>query len=355
MALPDRTTTALNQAEALWIDALSHVDSTIHSRPSGCGDWSIADLINHVTGGGVRYTMLLQGASAEQTAATRNNDYLAAEPLAEFRRHEKAFREVAETVDLEALVDHRVGKRSGTNLVAMRVMELTLHGHDLCVATMQRWNPSPAVVEFLLDEIPSTIAELRQAGMIDPAVESPGASPAARLLALAGRTPDAATASDDPLAQAFLAKSTECFTRMAEILTVLGDDLANQRPDLPGANSCYAIANHCIGVVDYWAGSFIAGQRIPRDRAGEFTATGTVAEIVDRLEALRERLPAWVDIAVTDGIRDRDVADGVKGGTTRVEVLATATPQWALLHILQDIAQHTGHMEITRDLLEGTR
>jgi hypothetical protein len=154
-----------------------------------------------------------------------------------------------------------------------------------------------------------------------------------------------------PLAQAMLAISAECFTAMADILTVLGDDLANRRPDLPGANSCYAIVNHCIGVVDYWAGSFIAGQRIPRDRSAEFTASGTVDELLDRLTALQQRLPDWVEVAVTEGIRDRDLADGIRGGTTRAAVLATATPEWTLLHILQDIAQHVGHMEITRDLL----
>lgn len=148
-----------------------------------------------------------------------------------------------------------------------------------------------------------------------------------------------------------LANSTECFTAMADILTVLGDDLANRRPDLPGANSCYAIVNHCIGVVDYWAGSFIAGQRIPRDRAAEFTATGRVDELLERLTSLQQRFPAWIDVAVTEGIRDRSVVDGVRGGTTRSEVLATATPEWALLHILHDLAQHVGQMEIGRDLL----
>ncbi|WP_238396676.1 DUF664 domain-containing protein [Mycolicibacterium sp. CBMA 234] len=159
------------------------------------------------------------------------------------------------------------------------------------------------------------------------------------------------SASTDPLARAMLDISSECFAAMAGILTVLGDDLANRRPDLPGANSCYAIVNHCIGVVDYWAGSFIAGQRIPRDRASEFTATGRVDDLLGRLTALRQRLPGWVEVAVTEGIRDRSVADGVRGGTTRAAVLATASPEWTLLHILQDIAQHVGHMEITRDLL----
>ncbi|GEE00909.1 hypothetical protein nbrc107696_13550 [Gordonia spumicola] len=157
------------------------------------------------------------------------------------------------------------------------------------------------------------------------------------------------------LEQAFLAKSAECFEQMTQVLETMGDDLVNVRPDLPGANSCYAIAFHCVGVVDYWLGSFVAGARIPRDRDAEFTASGTVADIVERLADAAERLPAWVRIAVTDGVLDRDVADHVTSGTTRTELLATATPEWALLHVLQDIAQHVGHMEITRDLLLASR
>ncbi|WP_029105320.1 DUF664 domain-containing protein [Mycobacterium sp. 360MFTsu5.1] len=161
--------------------------------------------------------------------------------------------------------------------------------------------------------------------------------------------------SEHPLGQAMLDVSSECFAAMADVLTALGDDLANRRPDLPGANSCYAIVNHCIGVVDYWAGSFIAGQRIPRDRDSEFTATGRVDELLTRLTALQQRFPGWVEVAVTEGIRDRELADGVRGGTTRAAVLATASPEWTLLHILHDIAQHVGHLEITRDLLLSTR
>ena len=111
--------------------------------------------------------------------------------------------------------------------------------------------------------------------------------------------------SEHPLAQAMLDVSSECFVAMAEILTVLGDDLANQRPELPGANSCYAIVNHCIGVVDYWAGSFIAGQRIPRDRDSEFTATGRVDELLTRLTALQQRFPGWVEVAVTEDQLER--------------------------------------------------
>lgn len=75
--------------------------------------------------------------------------------------------------------------------------------------------------------------------------------------------------SEHPLGQALLDVSAECFAAMADILTVLGDDLANRQPDLPGANSCYAIVNHCIGVVDYWARSSLP------DNGSHATATAS--------------------------------------------------------------------------------
>ncbi len=83
---------------------------------------------------------------------------------------------------------------------------------------------------------------------------------------------------------------------MAAILTELGDELANVRPDLPGANSPYAIVNHCLGVVDYWVGHLVAGRPRERDRPAEFTASGPVEDMFERVAAAKEQLRA--DLAV---------------------------------------------------------
>src|SRR5215469_983865 len=70
---------------------------------------------------------------------------------------------------------------------------------------------------------------------------------------------------------------------MAQALQQLGDDLANRRPDVPGANSPYAIVTHCLGVIEYWAGHLVAGREVERDRDAEFTASGDVDELVARI------------------------------------------------------------------------
>src|SRR5215469_945413 len=68
--------------------------------------------------------------------------------------------------------------------------------------------------------------------------------------------------------------------QMTDIVGSLGDDLANRRPALPGANSPYAILRHCLGVMEFWGGQVVAGRAIERDRDAEFVATGSVAALI---------------------------------------------------------------------------
>jgi hypothetical protein len=147
------------------------------------------------------------------------------------------------------------------------------------------------------------------------------------------------------VADATLSITGASLSSMTEILRDLGDELANTKPDLPGANSPYTIVFHCVAVIEHWAGSVIAGLRIPRDRAAEFTAKGRVDDLITRVDDVRARLPEWVDVALREGIRDRTVM-----GSTRPE-LATATPEWVLTHLVRELAQHLGQLELTRDVL----
>ena len=49
---------------------------------------------------------------------------------------------------------------------------------------------------------------------------------------------------------------------MLRIVEELGEERVNMRPDLPGANSPYAILTHCIGVCDYWIGTLLGKARV---------------------------------------------------------------------------------------------
>ena len=143
----------------------------------------------------------------------------------------------------------------------------------------------------------------------------------------------------------YLYFTDRAFDGLTGIVAGLGDDLANRRPDLPGANTPYALLTHCLGVVSFWAGGLVAGRHVDRDRAAEFTSSGPVRPLLDEAAAVRVRFAADVRAAVPDApLRavpppdflgpDRDLTQGA-----------------ALLHVYEELAQHHGQMEVLRDHL----
>lgn len=132
---------------------------------------------------------------------------------------------------------------------------------------------------------------------------------------------------------------------MASIVTELGDDLANRRLDTPGANSPYVLLTHCLGVMEFWGGHVIAGRRIQRDRDAEFRATGSVADLVERTQGARRRLHA--------DLESLEAEAAPRGALDEEDVLLPLgrTQGGALVHLYEELAQHRGQMEITRDVL----
>ncbi|HVB05985.1 MAG TPA: DUF664 domain-containing protein [Acidimicrobiales bacterium] len=137
--------------------------------------------------------------------------------------------------------------------------------------------------------------------------------------------------------------------QMVAIVLGLGDEGANAAPELPGANSPYAILTHCLGVVSWWGGRTVAGREVERDRDAEFVATGSTAELARRAESVRTQFHA-------------DVAGAEMGAPPRVPTAAAdatsplgSTQGGALLHVYEELSQHLGQMELTRDLLVAAR
>ena len=133
--------------------------------------------------------------------------------------------------------------------------------------------------------------------------------------------------------------------QMADIVTGLGDDLANRRPALPGANSPYAILRHCLGVMEFWGGQVIAGRTIERDRDAEFVATGSVATLVVATQQAKDTVR--MD-ATGAGPSAPPLGPHPDKSPDELELLSQGS---ALLHVLEEVTQHLGQMELTRDML----
>jgi hypothetical protein len=128
-------------------------------------------------------------------------------------------------------------------------------------------------------------------------------------------------------------------------LEQLGDGLANTSLQTPGANSPYAVVTHCLGVMEFWGGYALAGRTIERDRNAEFRASGEVAALVGRVRQAREQLVA-----------DLELLDPSAPARGRLDDDDTSLPVGrtqggVLMHLYEELAQHLGQVEVTRDVL----
>src|SRR5580698_8456991 len=137
--------------------------------------------------------------------------------------------------------------------------------------------------------------------------------------------------------------------QMSAIVEELGDELANRRPPFREANSPYAILTHCLGVMEYWGGATVAQRPVQRDRAAEFSASGDVAGLLRRTEQARRRLRE--DLV---GLHAEDPPVNVRHNPDH-PVPYTETKGSVLLHLLSELCQHAGQMELTRDALVASR
>ena len=182
------TAEQLDLAEACWVATLRRVLETDLNRTSGADDWTNAELINHLIGGGVRYTKLLEQASTAEVEATRGLDHLGDDMIESFWTHERAFRALADTCDLTEVVAHRIGDIPGEQLVRMRILELSLHAADLARGIGCDWPIDEELAEFICSELGELIITLGAEGGYEPPRPSDIAdSYDQRVLRLSGR------------------------------------------------------------------------------------------------------------------------------------------------------------------------
>lgn len=134
---------------------------------------------------------------------------------------------------------------------------------------------------------------------------------------------------------------------MVQIVEALGDERVNLRPhNMPHTNSPFAILTHCVGLTRYFIGAALGGRQVQRDRDAEFRAQGTVAEISQAVRALQQDIQE--DIKHVHGDQPSAFPEAIRQPAQR-----TWTQGRFLLQCYKELAQHHGHMELTRDVMLG--
>ena len=99
--------------------------------PTPCDEWDVRGLVNHIVTSYTTGTMLLHGASREETAAIIGDDLLGDDPLEAFARsaaeQANAFRLPGV---LEQIVHHPALDMSGVQLLDFRIGDNAIHAWD---------------------------------------------------------------------------------------------------------------------------------------------------------------------------------------------------------------------------------
>jgi uncharacterized damage-inducible protein DinB len=134
------------------------------------------------------------------------------------------------------------------------------------------------------------------------------------------------------------------FGQMLDVADRLGDDRVNEQPLGTDTNAVAALVIHSCAVTEFWIGHVALGRPTDRDRESEFSSTATVAE----LRALVGGTLAQVsrDLAAIDEGRtqaDRTGRQFLEGGDESDGAV--------VLHVLEELYQHLGHIELAADAL----
>jgi hypothetical protein len=133
------------------------------------------------------------------------------------------------------------------------------------------------------------------------------------------------------------------FQQMLVIAERLGDAKVGVRPVGPRTNTVAALIVHCCGMAEYWIGHVALGRPSSRDRDAELTATAMVSELQVLVERSLETILSDLSRLVTGEAR--------QGHEARVHLVGGASDDSLVLHVLEELFQHLGHMELTADAL----
>jgi uncharacterized protein (TIGR03086 family) len=160
-------------------------------NPSPCSEWTVRDVINHITGGSTMFAVCVEEGSVPDdllgqlmSGDNLGDDYVGA--------WERASSRAVAAFDAPGALDKMVklpfGEMPGGVALNIAVFDVLTHAADIARATNQSINDTELIEKALEVGHQMIGPDLRVPGLFDPEQPvSEGASPTVRLLAFAGR------------------------------------------------------------------------------------------------------------------------------------------------------------------------
>ncbi|MEB3369467.1 TIGR03086 family metal-binding protein [Saccharopolyspora mangrovi] len=177
------------EALGFFVDAVERVPAGSWDEPSNLGEWSVRELVGHVTGSATKIAVLLEGG---QTWGTPSEpaDWVCDDPAAKLREIGGRIERALPNADLEAPRPSPAGEMPLHEALAFPMADLAMHAWDLHRSCGRRAELPEGLREFcqaLIDSVPEQM--MRRPGAFGPATTPPeGAGDTDRLMAYLGRS-----------------------------------------------------------------------------------------------------------------------------------------------------------------------
>jgi uncharacterized protein (TIGR03086 family) len=160
--------------------------------PTPCADWSVRDLVNHLTVEELWVPPLVRdGSTTEQVGDAFDGDRLGDNPVAAWDGAAEAARAAfAEKGALEHTVELSYGQSPAAEYCEQMMTDAAVHGWDLARAVGADETMPDGLAAAALRAVEPHTQELAASGLFGPPVTAPrGADDQTRLLCLLGRRP----------------------------------------------------------------------------------------------------------------------------------------------------------------------
>lgn len=178
------------EALALFTDRVHAVREDQWDAPTPCTEWSVRDLVNHLTAEQLWVPDLVTDAAAiEDVGDAHDGDVLGERPRHAWDSAARAARKAfAAEGALEGTVQLSYGETPTTAYCAQMITDAVVHSWDLSRAIGADERLPDPLVAFALEEVTPYASDLSGSGLFAPPIEPPpGDDPQTRLLAMLGR------------------------------------------------------------------------------------------------------------------------------------------------------------------------
>ncbi|NMR20990.1 TIGR03086 family metal-binding protein [Cellulomonas fimi] len=173
-------------------DHVTHLVAAVGDHwdsPTPCADWSVRQLVTHLTSEQLWAPELLAGRTPAEVGDRFDGDVLGDDPVTSWRLAvDAALAAFAADGALDRTVELSSGPRPAREYLEEMVTDLAIHGWDLATALHVDETIDPPTVERLLIEWSGRVDQLRHSPMFgDPLPSTPSDDQQTQLLALFGR------------------------------------------------------------------------------------------------------------------------------------------------------------------------